>query len=126
MMQDGQVLCKINIPRMKYNQGDIVLVPFPFTNASEDKVRPAIIISNSKVNSTKDIILAQITGQARADDFSYVLKDSHVTYSLRGYSEVRCNKIFTAEKEIVIRKISALKKDVYKEILEIISDLISE
>jgi len=54
---------------MTYNQGDIVLLPFPFSNNTGSKKRPAVIILNAKVNSTKDIILAQITSNARADDF---------------------------------------------------------
>ena len=91
---------------MTYNQGDIVLLPFPFSNNTGSKKRPAVIILNVKVNSTKDIILAQITSNARADDFSFIIKNSDVTRSLDGYSEIRCNKIFTAEKELVYQKIS--------------------
>ena len=42
---------------MPYNQGDIVLVPFPLTDLSSSKVRPAIVVSGVDVNNTDDVIL---------------------------------------------------------------------
>ena len=58
---------------MDYNQGDIVLVPFPFTLGTSSKPRPAIVVSNSIVNKTQDVILAQITSKPRKDEFTYIL-----------------------------------------------------
>jgi len=55
---------------MSYIQGDIVLVPFPFTMGTSSKVRPAIVVSNSTVNNTEDVILAQITSKPRKDVFT--------------------------------------------------------
>jgi hypothetical protein len=49
---------------MSYNQGDIVLVPFPFTIGTS---WPAIVVSNSTVDNTEDVILAQITYKPRKD-----------------------------------------------------------
>src|SRR5690606_18878706 len=99
-------------------QGDIVLVPFPFSDQSGSKPRPAIIISNSSVNKTPDVILAQITSQVRADDFSFLLNDKNVTKSLQlAHCEVRCHKIFTAEKNIILKKISSLKKENISELI---------
>jgi mRNA interferase MazF len=39
-----------------FEQGDIVSVAFPFTNASTSKRRPALILSNHKVNQTGDYL----------------------------------------------------------------------
>ena len=71
---------------MTYSQGDIVLVPFPFSNQGGSKPRPAIVVSNSKVNKSKDIILAQITSIQRADEYSYVLENKMITHLLRHVS----------------------------------------
>lgn len=108
-----------------YSRGDIVLIPFPFTDLSGNKVRPAIVISNAKVNKTSDLILAQITSDRKGDEFSFELKDKDVTRSLDGYSEIRCHKIFTGKKDITKKKISALKADsqiaLYERICEILN-----
>jgi mRNA interferase MazF len=45
-----------------FRQGDVVLVPFPFTNQSGTKQRPAVIVSQESYNfANRDIILAPST-----------------------------------------------------------------
>jgi mRNA interferase MazF len=105
-VQIGNLICDFIV---NYNQGDIVLVPFPFTDGANSKPRPAIVVSNSKVNSTQDVILAQITSQPRADDFSFALENSSLDIPLHQSSQVRCHKIFTMQKSVIIKKISSLK-----------------
>jgi mRNA interferase MazF len=47
-----------------YNFGDIILVPFPFTDQTYSKKRPAIIISSNTYNQQKpDLIIMAITSQ---------------------------------------------------------------
>lgn len=96
---------------MNLNQGDIVLVPFPFTIGTSSKPRPAIVLSNSLVNRTQDVILAQITSKPRNDDFSYFLENSDLTTPLHLSSQVRCHKVFTMEKTQIIKKISSLNSN---------------
>ncbi|HAL82821.1 MAG TPA: hypothetical protein DCO83_11770 [Mucilaginibacter sp.] len=43
-----------------YYQGDVVLVPFPFTDQSGGTKRPALVISGTRMNKTADVILVQI------------------------------------------------------------------
>ena len=44
------------------DRGDVVLVPFPFTDLSDTKRRPALILSSGAYNeATGDVIIAQIT-----------------------------------------------------------------
>ena len=64
---------------MNFKQGDIVLVPFPFSNQGGSKPRPAIVVSNSKVNKNKNILLAQITSTLRTDEYSFVLENNMLT-----------------------------------------------
>lgn len=95
---------------MNYDQGDIVLVPFPFTMGTSSKVRPAIIVSNSIVNNTQDVILAQITSKPRRDSFTYILENDKLSDSLHLSSQVRCHKIFVVQKTLIQKKISSLNQ----------------
>lgn len=53
-------------PTIVYNFGDVVLVPFPFTDQSGAKKRPATVVSSSVYNSARpDLVLMAITGQAK-------------------------------------------------------------
>jgi len=50
----------------RYNRGDVVLVPFPFSDQTAAKKRPAIIVSSDTYNSvSQDIVIMAITGQIR-------------------------------------------------------------
>lgn len=49
------------------DRGDVVLVPFPFTDLSDTKRRPALILSSGAYNeATGDVIIAQITSRVSA------------------------------------------------------------
>ena len=47
---------------MNYSQGDIVLLPYPFTDLSAQKVRPALIIGNTSSKYT-DLFIVPLTSQ---------------------------------------------------------------
>jgi len=50
----------------RYHKGDVVLFPFPFSDQSITKRRPAVIISSDIYNDTpQDIVIMAITGQTR-------------------------------------------------------------
>jgi mRNA interferase MazF len=52
---------------MDYQFGDVVLVPFPFTDQSTAKQRPGVIISNATYHrERRDVILMAITSQVRS------------------------------------------------------------
>lgn len=51
---------------MAYQFGDIVLVPFPFTDQSTSKQRPGVIVSSAAYHRVRrDLILMAITSQVR-------------------------------------------------------------
>jgi len=51
---------------MRYEFGTIVLVPFPFTDQSASKRRPAVVVSNVAYNTAKpDVIVMAVTSQLR-------------------------------------------------------------
>jgi mRNA interferase MazF len=47
-----------------FRQGDVVLVPFPFTDLSAIKQRPALVLSPERLNNVRtDLVVAAITSQ---------------------------------------------------------------
>jgi mRNA interferase MazF len=51
---------------MTYAFGDVVLVPFPFTDQSGGKKRPAVVVSSANYNSNRrDLVIMAITSQIR-------------------------------------------------------------
>jgi mRNA interferase MazF len=51
---------------MSHAFGEVVLVPFPFTDQSETKKRPAVIISSNHYNANRrDLVIMAITSQVR-------------------------------------------------------------
>jgi mRNA interferase MazF len=54
-------------PTTGYSFGDVVLVPFPFTDQSASKKRPAVVISSSGYHRAgPDLLIMAITSQVRA------------------------------------------------------------
>jgi hypothetical protein len=63
---------------MAYQPGNVVLVPFPFTDLSTAKVRPAVVVSSLGYQATEpDLILGAITSQVAiaTGPYDYVLAD---------------------------------------------------
>jgi len=93
----------------KFIKGDIVVVPFPFSDLSASKRRPAIILADLAGN---DLILSQITSKNVSDSMSIAINPNDVTNStLNVASNIRPNKLFTADESIVLYKIGTLKAD---------------
>ncbi len=58
-----------------YNKGDIVLIPFPFTDLTAVKTRPAVVVSSHKyAKETNNIIVAMITSMPYTTSYDYELK----------------------------------------------------
>ena len=106
----------------RFVKGDIVVIPFPFSDLSQAKRRPALVIS---VLEGEDLILCQITSQTLKDRYSIPFCDDDFKQgSLRKESNVRPNRLFTADKSIVLYKIGTLKKTKLNEMISRVVDII--
>lgn len=103
-------------------KGDVVVLPFPYSNLSSSKRRPAFVVADLDGD---DIILCQITSQAVKDKYAVSIIDSDFKEgSLKKSSNIRPNRLFTADKNIILRKIGSVRSEVVKVVLEKIFDII--
>ncbi|MFC1768204.1 type II toxin-antitoxin system PemK/MazF family toxin [Nanoarchaeota archaeon] len=103
---------------MKLFQRDIILLPYPFTDLSGKKVRPALVISNDDYNNeTNDCIMVPITSVIKDDPFSISLTQKDLEEGkLFKPSRIKFDKVFSLEKDLVIMKIGKLDSNVFKDI----------
>ena len=91
-----------------FKQGDIVLIPYPYTDLTAVKKRPVVIVSKDKING-EAFIVAKITSVISGGALSFSLLDSELILPLPKPSEVRTAQVFTAHKSLIIKKISRLQ-----------------
>lgn len=103
-------------------QGDIIIVKYPFSdNPKRSKKRPAIVISNEKSNSLdNDLLVSPITSTIRNSPFSYVIKKGDTTNPLPKKSEIRCNKIITIRKTLVLGKFTTIIPSCLPKIIKLV------
>ncbi len=94
-----------------YNFGDILLVPFPFTDQTSLKKRPAVIVSSDTYNQQKsDLIIMAITSQRISSmTFGELLVTDFSGAGLIKPSVIK-PVISTIEKSLVIKKLGQLQE----------------
>jgi len=91
--------------------GDVVLVPFPFTDQSTIKQRPGVVISSSAYHHwRRDLIIMAITGQLRAAAVGEVAITQWQAAGLLRPSVLK-PLIATIEQRLVRRKLGRLSRD---------------
>jgi len=106
-------------------QKEIVIVPYPFSDSDESKVRPALIVSNDKYNqSSLDFIMAPLTSVLKNDAYSiFISQDNLASGELMLASRIKANKLFSIKKSRIITKLGVLSDDKFAEVKKIIETL---
>lgn len=100
-----------------YEQRDVVLLPFPFTDLTKNKLRPVLILSNHKMNKSNDRICCLITSNPHLNGIN-LLDEDFEDNCLPFASRVRPQRLFTADKKIIRKKITKVTEEFHKKILE--------
>ena len=106
-----------------YNQREIVLLPFPYSDLTGAKQRPALIISNTKLNNTEDRICCLVTSNAPKDGILL----SHKSFELGALpfqSWVKPHRIFTVNSRIIKKKLCKVTDEFHKTIGNAIDEYI--
>ncbi len=91
---------------MTPEQGEIVLIPVPFTDLSAQKRRPVIVISSNACNrSSADIVVVAMTSHPASGPYRFQITTADLTRgTLHRPSTVRCDKIFTLAQSIIVKR----------------------
>ncbi|MDF5740150.1 MULTISPECIES: type II toxin-antitoxin system PemK/MazF family toxin [unclassified Nostoc] len=103
-------------------KGDVVIVPFPFSELTQTKRRPALVIAKLQGD---DLILCQITSKSVGDIYAIQLDNSDFSYGrLNQQSNIRPNRIFTADKQIVLYQAGQIKPEKLIEVINKVIEII--
>ena len=106
----------------KFVKGDVVVIPFPFSDLTQAKRRPAFVIANLEGD---DVILCQITSKIVTDMYSLPLDDRDFEDgSLKQSSNIRPNRIFTADSHIVLYRVGNLKHGKITEVIAKVVEIV--
>lgn len=95
-----------------YSFGDVVLVPFPFTDQTATKKRPSVVVCSSAYNKARpDVILMAITG--RLSGYSRIGEVVVSDWESAGLLKASTIKpiLTTLEKSLIIRSLVQLRQE---------------
>ncbi|MCX6803136.1 MAG: type II toxin-antitoxin system PemK/MazF family toxin [Candidatus Diapherotrites archaeon] len=108
-----------------FDQKDIILLPFPFTNLSASKTRPALIISNSKFNSISDDVICCVITKVLVEAVFGVLITEKDVFGGRLFfkSRIKPYRLFTADRNMIQKKLCSLSNNKFDEVIAILREL---
>jgi mRNA interferase MazF len=114
-----------------YRQGAIVLVPFPFTDQSAAKRRPALVVSSTKFNAGhRDVVLAAITSHIDVDRDTVLEVDLAYPDIASGKilqpSVIKVAQLFTCEVSVIERQLATVTEAKLSEVLTGLSVLFGQ
>jgi mRNA interferase MazF len=96
--------------------GEVVLVPFPFSDLTQSKLRPAVVLASAGRN---DFILCQVTSNAYADASAIELAQGDFeSGSLQRTSYARPGKLFTAHDSLVVKTAGVLRAEARNRVVD--------
>lgn len=100
----------------KFVKGDVVVTPFPFSDLTSNKKRPALIVANLDGD---DVIMCQITSKNVNDSYGItLLTNDFDSGKLPFDSNIRPNRLFTGDARIIIKCSGKLKKQKLDEVID--------
>jgi mRNA interferase MazF len=102
--------------------GKVVLVAFPFSDLSQSKLRPAVVLANA---DRGDWILCQVTSRPYGDPRAISLKNNNfIVGSLRVESFVRPGKLFTGSNTLVVQEVGQLNGETTQAIISAVIEIL--
>lgn len=97
-----------------HNQGDIVLVPFPFTDLTGQKVRPALVLNKKENGDDVNVCFVSSVQSKKILPNEVLVKEDSKNFKgtgLKVTSIIKVTKIATLEKKVILGKLGDLDKE---------------
>lgn len=109
------------------SQGDILLVPVPFTDLSARKQRPVVVISNDAYNHrTTDVVVVAMTSNPARVEYSVVITSSDLLQGqLNHPGTIRVDKLYTLSQTIVTKTFGRVTPQVLEHIRSVLQNLVA-
>ena len=114
--------------KISLKQRDLVLVPFPFSDRSGQKVRPAVVVSNDRYNKKgSDIILCAVTTNCTPSVYSLLINSKDLSSGiLYEPSAIKTDSVLKLQQDMVLKVIGAINIQTHAKLRTIISQLFGD
>ena len=101
-----------------YEQGDVLIVPFPFTDLSAIKQRPVLVLSKKEYNNKTDgIITCGITSNLKDSENSVLIENKNLLNGeIPATSRIKVDKLFTIEKSIIKKRLAKIDIETFDKV----------
>ncbi|MBI1294511.1 MazF family transcriptional regulator [bacterium] len=100
---------------VEISPASIVIVPFPFSDLSGTKLRPALVLAETQ---NEDWLLCQITSKAYADPQAVRISESDLAQGvLNTVSFARPMKLFTSNRSLIVKRVAILNSKTFRSVL---------
>lgn len=111
---------------MRPTQGDIVLVPVPFTDLTSHRRRPVVVISNDAYQgATQDFVCVAMTSNLKDEPYSFEITTADLADgALNRPGRVRVDKVFTLAQAIIVNRFGRVDNATLDRIRQLLADLV--
>lgn len=108
---------------MMYEQGDIILIPVPYSDLTGNKKRSALVISNNTFLTPQDKICCLITSKESTNRI--IIRKNQIKGTLPLQSWIKAHRVFTVDNRIIHKKICSIEKKLLSEVVKSVSSMIA-
>jgi len=101
-----------------YKQGEIVVVPFPFSDLSSIKQRPVLVLSKNIDNElSEDLITCGITSNIKDVKHSILIENENlIDGNIPKTSRIKVDKIFTVSQNVIRKRVARINKETFEKV----------
>jgi mRNA interferase MazF len=109
----------------KFSRGDIVILPFPFSDATGAKLRPSLVLAELPFLGGMDYLVCMISSNKTSDPHSLEILPSDLTKGrLAVQSYLRPLYLFGTEGNVIVRRIGVVNPALLSRVVKAIVSVV--